>query len=218
MGGKAVKVKRRANKGSGRPRKEGVERYPSGDIKRSETQKEVMSVAIDARRRVDGWGEKVSDDTVRGQLAGYTLGRMRLDGNITEEQLKAGDEYAEIMARYYRLVGVPFPSARAQTLFSIKGHDGDVTESITDRARRASNAMMEVTGVLLCCLDGPQVKQIIHNLVVMDIEHLRGVGPQQLLWIRRGLSALADRKQLQSSSKSDNRWDIQSSEMRASSR
>lgn len=202
MGGKATKVKRRANKGAGRPRKDGLERYPSGDIKRSETQREAMSVAIEARRRVDGWGDKVSDETVRGQLAGYTLGRMRLDGSITEEQLKAGDEYAEIMARYYRLVGYPFPSARAQSLFSIKGHDGDVTESITDRARRASNAMMEVTGVLLRCEDGPQVKQLIHNLAVMDFEHLRGVGPQQLLWIRRGLSALANRKQLQGNAKS----------------
>lgn len=198
---KAAKLRAKRSR-AGRPRKEGVERYASGDIKRSETQKEAMSVAIEARRRIDGWGDKVSDETVRGQLAGYTLGRMRLDGNITEEQLKAGDEYAEIMARYYRLVGVPFPSARAQTLFSIKGHDGDVTESVTDRARRASNAMMEVTGVLLRCVDGPQVKQIIHNLVVLDIEHLRGVGPQQLLWIRRGLSALADRKQLSTHSKS----------------
>lgn len=215
MGGKATKVKRRANKGAGRPRKEGVERYPSGDIKRSETQREAMSVAIEARRRVDGWGDKVSDETLRGQLAGYTLGRMRLDGSITEEQLKAGDEYAEIMARYYRLVGYPFPSARAQSLFSIKGHDGDVTESITDRARRASNAMMEVTGVLLQCQDGPQVKQMIHNLAVMDFEHLRGVGPQQLLWIRRGLSALANRKQLQEQRKSVMSWDIQSSEVSA---
>lgn len=181
---------------AGRPRKEGVERYASGDIKRSETQKEAMSVAIDARRRVDGWGDKVSDETVRGQLAGYTLGRMRLDGNITEEQLKAGDEYAEIMARYYRLVGVPFPSARAQTLFGIKGHEGEETQSITDRARRSSNLMMEVTGILLRCEDGPQVKQTVFNTAVMDYDHLRGMGPQQLLWLRRGLNALKDRHEM----------------------
>jgi hypothetical protein len=216
MGGKAVKVKRRANKGAGRPRKEGVERYASGDIKRSETQREVMAVAIDARRRVDGWGDKVSDDTVKSQFAGYTLGRMFLDGRITEEQRKAGDEYAEIHARYRRLVGLPAPSARAQSLFSIKGHEGEQTESITQKARKASNAMMEVEGILLRCVDGPQVKQLTFNLAVMDYEHLRGIGDQQLLWLRRGLSALANRKLLQSSRKSDNRWDIQSSEMRVS--
>ncbi|QND42976.1 hypothetical protein HB770_20955 [Rhizobium leguminosarum bv. viciae] len=197
MGGKTLKTKtRKANKGAGRPRKEGVERYPSGDIKRSETAREAMSVAIEARRRIDGWSDKVTDETVRGQLAGYVLGRMRLDGSITEEQLKAGDEYAEIMVRYYRMVGIPFPSARAQSLFSIKGHDGDETQSVTDRARRASNSMMEITGLLLRLEDGPQIKQLVFNTAVMDLDHLRGMGPQQLLWLRRGLNALKDRKEI----------------------
>jgi hypothetical protein len=204
MGGKALKTRSKGNKGAGRPRKRNVERYPSGDIKRSETQREAMSVAIEARRRIDGWGEKTPDDVVRGQLAGYTLGRIFLDGKITEDQRKAGDEYAEIMARYYRLVGYPFPSARAQSIFSVKGHDGEVTESITERARRASNAMMEVTGILLGCEDGPQVRGLVHNLAVMDYEHLRGMGPQQLLWLRRGLVALMRRKDLRQESKSYN--------------
>jgi len=208
MGGKATKVKRPANKGAGRPRKQNVERYPSGDIKRSETQKEVMSVAIDARRRVDGWGDKVSDDTVKSQFAGYTLGRIFLDGRITEEQRKAGDEYAEIHARYRRLVGLPAPSARAQSLFSIKGHEGDQTESITQKARKARNAMMEVEGILLQCVDGPQVKQTVFNTSVMDYEHLRGMNDQQLLWLKRGLKALADRRQLPNHNKSVIGWDI----------
>lgn len=214
MGGKATKVKRPANKGAGRPRKQNVERYPSGDIKRSETQRETMSVAIDARRRVDGWSDKVSDETVKSPYAGYTLGRIFLDGRITEEQRKAGDEYAEIHARYRRLVGLPAPSARAQSLFSIKGHEGEESETVTQKARKASNSMMEVEGILLRCADGPQVKQLIFNLAVMDYEHLRGVGEQQLLWIRRGLTALANRKQLQGERKSYS-WYIQSSKMTA---
>ena len=195
---KAAKLKIKRKNKAGRPRKENVERYPSGDIKRSETQKEAMSVAIDARRRIDGWSDKVSDDTIKGPFAGYTLGRMFLDGKITEEQRKAGDEYADIMARYYRLVGVPFPSARAQTLFGIKGHDGEETQSTTDRARRSSNLMMEVTGLLLRCEDGPQVKQIVFNTAVMDYDHLRSMGPQQLLWLRRGLNCLKERKEINS--------------------
>jgi hypothetical protein len=213
---KAAKLRLKRSR-AGRPRKEGVERYPSGDIKRSETQKEAMSVAVEARRRIDGWGVKVSDDTVKSQFAGYTLGRIFLDGRITEEQRKAGDEYAEIHARYRRLVGIPAPSARAQSLFSIKGYDGEESETITHKARKASNAMMEVEGILLRCVDGPQVKQTIFNLAVMDYEHLRGMADQQLLWLRRGLTALSQRKDLRPVDKSDNRWDIQSSEMRASS-
>lgn len=195
MGGKSTKLKVKRTNGAGRPRKEG-ERYASGDIKRSETQKEAMSVAIEARRRIDGWGEKVTDDTVRGQLAGYTLGRMFLDGRITEDQRKAGDEYAEIISRYHRLTGIPFPSARAQSLFAVKGHDGEQSESHTTKARRASNAMMEAIGILLRLEDGPQVRALVHNLVVMDYEHLRGMGDQQLLWVKRGLNAFAKRKDL----------------------
>lgn len=196
MGGKSTKLKVKRTNGAGRPRKEGVERYPSGDIKRSETAREAMSVAIEARRRIDGWSKETPDDKVKSHLAGYVLGRMRLDGSITEEQLKAGDEYAEIMCRYYRMVGIPFPSARAQSLFSIKGHDGEETQSVTDRARRSRNAMMEITGLLLRLEDGPQIKQLIFNTAVMDYDHLRGMGSQQLLWLRRGLNALKDRHEM----------------------
>ena len=215
---KAGKLRIKRKNKAGRPRKENVERYPSGDIKRSETQKEAMSTAVEARRRIDGWGDKVDDDTVKSQFAGYTLGRIFLDGRITKEQLEAGDEYAEIHARYRRLVGLAPTSARAQSLFSIKGHEGDITESITVRARNASNRMMEVEGILLRCVDGPQVKQTVFNTAVMDYEHMRGMGDQQILWLRRGLMALASRKQLPTHSKSVISWDIQSSEMRASSK
>lgn len=201
MGGKSTKLKVKRTNGAGRPRKEG-ERYPSGDIKRSETQKEAMSVAIEARRRIDGWSAKVTDETVKSPFAGYTLGRMFLDGRITEDQRKAGDEYAEIISRYHKLTGIPFPSARAQSLFSVKGHDGEQSESVTDKARRASNAMMEVVGVLLRCEDGPQVKQLVFNIAVMDYEHLRGIGDQQILWLKRGLNALAARRQLPTHTKS----------------
>ncbi|QIG75062.1 hypothetical protein EVC14_064 [Rhizobium phage RHph_I3_18] len=199
---KAAKLKIKRKNKAGRPRKENVERYPSGDVKRSETQKQAMSTAIEARRRIDGWGDKVSDETVKSPFAGYTLGRMFLDGKITEEQRKAGDEYADIIMRYHRATGIPFPSARAQSLFSVKGHEGEQNETVTERARKASNAMMEVTRILLSCDDGPQVRALVHNLAVMDYEHLRSMGPQQLLWLRRGLIALMGRKDLRQERKS----------------
>lgn len=87
MGGKATKVKTgRVNKGGGRPRKENVERFPCGKIKPFETEKENISVAISARRRIHGFGRTVDDETVKSPFAGYTLGRMFLDGLITAEQ------------------------------------------------------------------------------------------------------------------------------------
>jgi hypothetical protein len=205
MVSKAAKLKLKRSARAGRPRKENVERYPSGDIKRSETQKEVMSVAIEARKRVHGI--ESSDP-----LAGSTIGRMFLDGKIAKHQLEAGNEYAEIMCRYYRAVGVPFPSARAQSLFSVKGHEGDISESIATRARTASNRMMEAEGLLLRLEDGPQVKRTIYNLCVMDYEHLREMPAQQLLWLKRGLNALHADKILRTEGKSVKSWDITSSE------
>lgn len=207
MSSKAAKLRaKRATRGAGRPRKENVERYPSGDIKRHETEKEVLSVAMEARKRIHGLSEN-------NALAGYTLGRMFLDGSVSEEQRKAGDEYAEIISRYHRTVGIPAPSARAQSLFSVKGHDGEVSESLAKRARDASNRMMEVTGILLRCEDGPQVKGIVHNLCVMDYDHLRGMGPQQLLWLKRGLNALIKARELRENGKSVMSWDIPKSQV-----
>ncbi|WEA60941.1 hypothetical protein PO860_03445 [Rhizobium sp. BJ04] len=191
MGGKAAKAKTgRANKGAGRPRKANVERFPCGKIKPFETEKDNISVAISARRRIHGFGRTVDDETVKSPFAGYTLGRMFLDGLITAEQRQAGDDYAEAIARYHKTTGIPAPSPRAQSLFAVKGHEGEVTETIADRARKASNRMMALQGILLRCPDGPQVRSMVYNVTVMDYEHLRQMPPQQLLWLRRGLTAL----------------------------
>ena len=179
----------------GRPRKEGAPRHPCGKIiqewSKRESEQEAVSVAVEAAKRVHGIERKPND-----ALAGYTLGRIFLDGKIDEEQRKAGDEYAEIMARYYATVGVPFPSPRAQSLFSIKGHDGEITEELAKRARRASNRMMEMERILLSCIDGPQVKRTMFNVCIMDYEHLRAMPGQQMLWLRRGLTAIKNAREV----------------------
>lgn len=177
-----LRIKRRAS--AGRPRKEGVERYPGGQIRHSETEKEVKAVAIEALKRVHGVDYHASG------YSGYTLGRLFMDGKINKQQLEAGDYYAEQMARYYSAVGVPFPSARAQDLFSISGFGGETTAEQARRARAASNKMMELEGVLLRCQDGPRVKSTVFNVCVMDYEGMRTMPEAQLLWLTRGLNAL----------------------------
>lgn len=149
-----------------------------------------MSVAMEARKNQNGWTGKNADDKAKSPHAGYVLGCLFLDGRISREQLDAGDEFALAIARYYRLTGIPFPSARAQSLFSIKGHDGEVTAEHASRARLSSNLMMALRGVLLQTVDGPQVSSTVWNVAVMDVEHLRGMHDQQCLWLRRGLDAL----------------------------
>jgi hypothetical protein len=190
MASRAEKLRLKRKSQLGRPPKQDVERYPGGKIKPSETQKETLSVVISARRRIQGWNDNTPDEKVKDARAGYVLGMLCLDGKISEAQLEVGNEYALAMSRYYSLTGIAFPSARAQSLFSIKGHDGEVSEAQAKRARDASNLMMALTGVLLRCVDGPQVRQTIQNVAVMDHENLRTMPKQQVLWLVRGLNAL----------------------------
>jgi hypothetical protein len=180
---KALSKKRKG----GRPRKQGAERYPGGQIKhdyrRDETERDVLSTVIDMRQRQHGLDEK----DARSALAGFVLGRMRLDKAINEIEFEAGQRYAEDMARYYRLVGIPAPSPRAQSLFSVKGHDGDITQQQADSARAASNRMMELEGVLLRLADGPRVKTTVFNVCVMDFDNLRDMPSHMFGWLHCGL-------------------------------
>jgi hypothetical protein len=182
-----LKIKR---KGRGRPRKEDAQRHPCGKIDQAwaqrESESEIKSVVMEARQRVH---QIANSNAVHGE-AGFTAGRMWIDGKITEEQLKAGNEYAEIMWRYYRSVGLPLPSARAQAFGQVRGHDGDETQDRATRARSATNRMMTVERLLLCCEAGPQVKMTTFNLFVMDHEAMRLMPPLQLQWLKRGLNAL----------------------------
>lgn len=191
MASKLLKIrtpKRRSS--AGRPPKEDMERYPSGKIKPSETQRETMSVVIAARKRMNGWNDNVPDSKAKDERAGYVLGLLFLDGKISEEQLDVGNEYAVAISRYHSLTGVAFPSARAQSLFSIKGHDGEISQDRADRARNATNLMVRLTGVLQQRTDGPQVRQTVHNVAVMNHEILRTMPSRQLSWLRSGLDGL----------------------------
>lgn len=180
---KAEKLRQRRGKpGAGRPRKEG-ERYPSGRIKHSETERETKAVAMEARTRI----HKIDGAS---PLAGYTLGRMNMDGRISDAEREAGDYYATSIMRYHIATGIPFPSARAQDLFAVRGHDGDQSASKQRSATLASNLMMHLGGVLLKCTDGPQVKSTVYNVCVMDYENLRMMSEMQLMWLKRGLHAL----------------------------
>lgn len=200
MTSKAAKLRmKRIARGAGRPRKKDVERYPGGQIKHAETERDVLSVAVEARKRIHG-----IDTDGKDAHSGYTLGRIYIDGSITKEQLEAGNEFAQDMMRYYSLVGIPFPSARAQSLFSVKGHEGDISQTQADRARRATNRMMELLGLLLRLRDGPQVRQTVMNVCVMDIDHMRHMPPQQMLYLRRGLQELHEHKVLRQGLKSAN--------------
>lgn len=207
----ASKAAKLRAKRTGRPRKSHAERYANGRIKpawsqdnkqreSAETEKEVMGVALAARAKV--FAEGTAPEILKSPFAGYVLGRIFLDGKINEAQREAGDEFAIAMCRYYGLTGVPFPSARAQSIGGVRGDDGDVSESRAEAARKATNRMMHLSGVLMRCTDGPQVRTTVVNVALMDYDNLRGMPDAQMALLRCGLNALIYDKGLQTFGKS----------------
>jgi hypothetical protein len=188
----------------GRPRRQDVPRYETGKIQyaalRPETEQEVKSVAISARRRVHGYGDQVPEKLVASPYAGYVLGRLFLDGKITKEEREAGDEYALAMSRYYNLLGVT-PSVRAQEIFRVSGYSGEVTEEFQRAMSRATNVMMHYESILLQCKGGHQVKSTTYNVAVMDYEGMRFMPETQLRLLRRGLQAIAETMTCQNKTK-----------------
>lgn len=180
MSSKASKLRIKRMQRAGRPKKENVDRYPSGQIKHEERERDVKQVAMAARMNI----HKLDTNSV---FAGYTLGRLFLDGRITECERIAGDEYASQMVRYYGLVGIPFPSARAQDMFSISGFGGETTSERASMARDATDKMMKLEGTLLRLQDGPRVKTTCYNTCILDLEIMRTMPDAQLDWLKRGL-------------------------------
>lgn len=190
---KAQKLRARRKAQLGRPLKVDAERFACGKIKpkwsQQDSEKEATAVALAARKRMHGL------DT-RSALAGYTLGRLFLDGRISEQQRDAGDDYAAAMVRYYHLTGIPFPSVRAQQIGHVRGHAGEPSEDRALKVKKAADRMMRLEGLLLGCEEGRQVKATVFNVCVMDYEGLRMMPEAQLEWLKRGLNVLLFEKAL----------------------
>lgn len=143
----------------------------------------VTATVIDARMRI----YHVSGDEAMNPLRGYALGRLHLDrkNGITAEHLEAGNKMAEDFARYYRLTGIPFPSARAQNVLRLGGEGAPVNPI---EARSAANKVMALEGVLGGADEqGRPVTSVIKRLILADEDI---VMPHMVVFARRGLDAL----------------------------
>lgn len=133
-------------------------------------------------------------EQARDPRNGYVLGRMFLDGTVTERQHVAGIRYAEDMARYYGLTGIAFPSARAQDLFAVRGSDGEDSASKGEKARKASQRMARLRTILLACGDidtGRRVQHTVNIICVENVDERRHLPANMVAWLKRGLNALA---------------------------
>lgn len=93
---------RAKRKAGGRPPREGVVRYPGGEIVKAEqrpieTREQIMAVALAAPHR------KLTSEP-GNRMAGYASGRLYLTGAIDKRQYEALERYSRTSLRYMRLV------------------------------------------------------------------------------------------------------------------
>lgn len=156
-----------------------------------------QSVAVSRRIRHLGLVDTKVESAEKQALdprRGYVLGRMLLDGKITQIQHEAGLKYAEDMARFYGLTGVPFPSARAQDLFAIRSDGSEDGEERGRAAARARSRAKALQALLLAVGDintGRKVTHTVNSIALLDIQEARGWPEHMVGWLKRGLNALA---------------------------
>jgi hypothetical protein len=184
----------------GRPRLPATDREPNGQPSRriasttNRSQENIMNVAI-ARRirehefetRKDGKPGKIL--TIQQAIdpkRGYALGLLNLDGKITTQQHDIGLKVAKDMARYYGLTGVPFPSARAQTLFSVHS-DGEDSDARGQAARRARDKMVAIRACLLSVGDIDTGRRVYRTVMSVAVEDMPATA-HMLDNLRRGLN------------------------------
>lgn len=93
-------AKRRANKG-GRPRIEDAERDPCGRISKKGASNSAMDTAVKARMRLFG----ITYEEGKSQEGGTTVGRMLIAKEITIDQYRAAERYAEVKNAFQRAIG-----------------------------------------------------------------------------------------------------------------
>jgi hypothetical protein len=89
----------------GRKRKPG-KRYACGKRTRQETERDAMSVAIEARKRHFGVTAKQAKD----ERLGTALGRLAFRELISDPQYQAGVIFADLYQKHHIVVGLPMPS------------------------------------------------------------------------------------------------------------
>ena len=92
----------------GRKRKPG-KRYACGKRTRQATERDALSVALDARRRHFGVTAKQAKD----ERLGTALGRLAFRELISETQYQAGVAFGQLYRDHHATVGLPSPSPRS---------------------------------------------------------------------------------------------------------
>lgn len=191
--------KKRAKRG--RPCLPAAGREPTGRRSRriadNQQREDPMAVATARRIRQHGIADMrdrsgrlvPANDAARDPRWGYALGVLLMGKDITARQHDAGVKYAEDMARYYRLTGVPFPSARAQDMHRVAADTGEGADRAA-AAKAARGQMMALRAVLQAVGDidtGRCVEGVVKSVALLD----EPVSHSRIGFLRRGLNALS---------------------------
>jgi len=185
----------------GRPRLPPAIREPNGrpSRRRESVEGDIKSVVVTYRKRQAlADGELLTAKQAEDPMRGSVLGLICLDGAISKEEYEAGRDYAECKWRYYRLTGIPFPTAQAQNLFAIRGFDGEITPERARRAREAANAYMRCEHVLGSIPGFPPhaIRRAVDAVCFLDQETARLWPEHMLKMLQRGLRELIFAKNL----------------------
>lgn len=179
-------------KRAGRPRKTNVVRDASG---KSRGEIVDFSVVLNQPHR-----RGVSKEHRKSELLGYALGRLRFIGEISEDQLRAGNEWAELVRSYAATIGLPHGSPQSGSLLSDSGkpaysfsrdeatHDADSEQkrsaSLKSRYDECYETMIQIGHTLSV---GRKVLIVTRQVCIQD----QDPQPWEVGDLRLGLNAMA---------------------------
>lgn len=136
----------------------------------------------------------------KSELLGYALGRLRFNGEISEDQLRAGNEWAQLVKSFMSDQGLPMGSPRSGSLLSDAGKVAHSFKSDggTHDAERQQNHSVSLSGRYNECLEtmkdlgqslgtGGRILSVMRKVCIDD----RNVFGNDVGDLRYGLNAMA---------------------------
>jgi hypothetical protein len=177
----------------GRKRKPG-KRYPCGKRTRNEIERDAMSTAIEARKRLFGVTTKQAKD----ERLGTALGRLAFREFISEKQYQAGVAFGELYHAHQILMGMPSPSPRsvAGLLINEGIFGASPSEPVLEVIERVKRRFADATSVLDACdreqrmSAGTRPTLLVYRIICTDQDAMRWA-EEDIGNLRIALNALA---------------------------
>lgn len=173
---------------AGRKPKKNVARYPGGQIKHAEREREVLETGIQQRIKHHG----ATRENARHQEWGYPLGQLYKRDRISRAQKEAGDQWIAVFMRYWRLKGYMPPNPKVASYAEmIAGFDvkRDPDDEDVMKAQRAWLDMDNWIREACKYEDLRQVYAALHKILVLQTE-VKYIKEVEAGYLRLALNAL----------------------------